>query len=712
MTGPILSSPINALPVIAKAFEHYPVCTLSVWEESAFGTAGELSLGEIQLFAGGSLDGDFLSASKNGAFEWRTPTIEVAKGQLEKLLSLDGLNGDAKEKADDKLRRTLDSFGAIPVRLGMSHPIFDPRSLETMPFRRPTTVVADTSGVVQGGLSFVGRYLHPSARIKVPAVVQMEIVNFADRFFSNKRSTKVKPLDLLMDHTKSQGSQRVLLQLELHSDVELERTFLLGDPLRGAFQREEEKELRELNMNVSIRAYADRLILEAVRQHQTQVSFGHPVMLLTCDQGLARMALAEGVAPLYFRSAKASAIFGRRLTGTSFHPFNGSLSTTNVADLLWELATVFGCARLKNLDTNCTVSVYAMGKEFAWAPYHSQDDLLWLESVSAHGSKESARPRKQKSKNVAATARKPRLATHATTALGSSEAAMPTTVEPSQSDQVRRVAAARRPPEVSGGTGGAALYKFSVDRLFTLVDALELRQRLTHQEVFEILGLASQSGITDYRRFLESGQAVLIDDDGWAATPVLKLMAIALRNSDPDDLRKALSSFPSFEMIEAELAKQAVGTPLPPNTFGRAMSTFTALAEITRLGATVFGEGFFVTPTTPSDAEFADIALAAYEKLDEGSGLVETGRWIEELIKAFGVHPEISRLRLQTAAERNLIRRVTEGSTTDTKLDRHAVRVLASKGGHPVVRTEHLYRGDFLIPGKASSSLRIEKLNA
>ena len=710
MTGPILSSPVNALSVIAKAFAHHPVCTLSVWEESAFGAAGELSLGELQLFAGSSRDDDLLSASKNGAFEWRTPTAEAAKGQLGKLLSLDGLTGDAKEKADDKLRRTLDSFGAIPVRLGMSHPIFDPRSLETMPFRRPTTVVADTSGVVQGGLSFVGRYLHPSARIKVPAVVQMEIVNFADRFFSNKRSTKIKPLDLLMDHIKSQGSQRVLLQLELHSDVELERTFLLGDPLRGAFQREEEKELRELNMNVSIRAYADRLILEAVRQHQTQVSFGHPVMLLTSDQGLARMALAEGVAPLYFRSAKASAIFGRRLTGTNFHPFNGSLSTTSVADLLWEVATVFGCARLKNLDTNYTVSIYAMGKEFAWAPYHSHDDLLWLESVSEQDSKEESKPNNHM--HGVATTRGRRLSEGSAPEQRFVEAAKATTVKPSHRGEVKRVAAPRRSPEFPASAGGPALYKFSVDRLFTLIDALEMRQRLTQQEVSDVLGITSQSGIADYRRFLESDHTVLVNDDGWAATARLTPLAIALRNSDPDDLRKALSSFPSFRMIEGELAKHAVGDPLPQQTFGRAASTFTALAEITRLGATVFGEGFFATPTNPSDAEFADIAAAAYERLDEGSGLVETGRWIEELIKAFGVHPEISRLRLQTASERNLIRRVTEGSTTDTKLDRHAVRVLASKDGHPVVRTEHLYRGDFLIPGKASSSLRIEKIHA
>ena len=41
-------------------------------------------------------------------------------------------------------------FGAVPVRLGLSHPIFDPHALESMPFRRPVTIVSDTSGGLAG----------------------------------------------------------------------------------------------------------------------------------------------------------------------------------------------------------------------------------------------------------------------------------------------------------------------------------------------------------------------------------------------------------------------------------------------------------------------------------------------------------------------------------------------------------------------------------
>jgi hypothetical protein len=185
-----------------------------------------------------------------------------------------------------------------------------------MPFRRSTTVVADTSGAIQGALDFVSRYLHPAARVKVPAIVQMEIVNFADRFLSNRRSAKVRRTDLLLDHLMSQGAQRVLLRLELQADTEVERTFLLGDPLRSAFQRD--TELSDLNLSTPIRAYCDRLILEAARHHQAQANLGHTVQLLTSDQGLARMALAEGLRPLFFRSVAASDFFGKRLTGGFF----------------------------------------------------------------------------------------------------------------------------------------------------------------------------------------------------------------------------------------------------------------------------------------------------------------------------------------------------------------------------------------------------------
>ena len=124
-----------------------------------------------------------------------------------------------------------------------------PTPLPQMPYRRPLSIVADTSGISQGGLDFVARFLCPVARTKVPAISHMEVVNFSQRFLSNSRSGDVRALDLLMDHLRSQGSQRAVLRLEFHSDIEIERTFLLGDPLRSAFAKDNDKDISSLNLN-------------------------------------------------------------------------------------------------------------------------------------------------------------------------------------------------------------------------------------------------------------------------------------------------------------------------------------------------------------------------------------------------------------------------------------------------------------------------------
>lgn len=687
MTNQVLSSRGHANKIAARIFQGSRRCRLSVCEETAFENGACVPIGGIELFPAATGSEPTLYAVRHGSFEWTTPSVTDATADLTRVLGASNLSASDRPKANDKIRRILDSIGATPVRLGLVHPIFDPRSLSAMPFRRPTTILSDTSGVIQGALSFVARFLYPAARIKIPAVVQMEVVNFADRFLSNRRSQKPRRIDLLGDHLKSQAGQRVLLQLELHSDVELERTFLLGDPLRGAFQREEDKELRELNISVPIRAYADRLILEAARQHQSQVSYGHPVMLLTSDQGLARMAMAEGVEPLYFHSIKTSIFFGRRLAGTNFSPFSGELTTSSVADVLWELATIFGCAKLEAGEGGAALTIRAIGKELSWAPYHSHDDLLWVESTPGLSEGIEGDPTEPE---------KP-------------EGAARSLVRP-KSDK-RRVAPAGRSLPRKIARDGPARYKFSVDRLIRLIDTLDSEQRLPLEKVYDALGVQTASAIEDYRRFLESGAAIAVDELGWEARPILTQFSVALRHLDIDSLSRILREFPSYAELAQALGAVPVGAPYPVASLGRASSTYQALAEVTCLGAPIFGLGFFSTPARPSDEKFAEMALRHYQKLEQGNGWVATGLWLEELIQKEGVHPLVARSMLQSTSERRLIRRVTEGSTTETKFDRHIIRVLEVRQGAPAVGTVHIYRGDFLIPGKSSSSLKIEEVS-
>ena len=201
----VLTTPREAEDLLARLFQAGSRIRLEAREEKAFKDAGWFGLGDVQLDRGEGENKHLRASVQRGAFEWSVPSLEVATVQLTQLLDL------KKGKANDaaKLRRALDAVAAIPQRAGLQHPRFDPHSLVEMPFRRSTTIVSDTSGVVQGGLDFVARHLHPAARVKVPAIVQIEVVNFAERFLSGRRASKVRSLDLLTDHLLSQGGQRV-----------------------------------------------------------------------------------------------------------------------------------------------------------------------------------------------------------------------------------------------------------------------------------------------------------------------------------------------------------------------------------------------------------------------------------------------------------------------------------------------------------------------
>ena len=347
----VLVSPNQAASRIAEVFRREPHCRVQVQEQRAFKDDRWLCLGTVSLPPNtpDNEDEQRDAALTSAAFEWQLPGVDAVESELTSLLGVRRGDNDYP-----KIARALDQTASIAVRAGLLHPVFDPAAIEEMPFRRATTVVADTSGVLQGALDFVVRHLHPAARVKIPAIVQMEFVNFANRFLKIRRSNEAKArrnrggknksklprADELIEHLKSQGGQRALLRLELQADAEIERTYLLGDPLRDAFQPDRDGALRDLNISVSVPAYADRLILEAARHHQAQSEPGHAVRLLTSDQGLARMALAEGMTPLYFPAVKYTDFFGTRLTGQTFNPFTGDIHGIPLTQVLWELATL------------------------------------------------------------------------------------------------------------------------------------------------------------------------------------------------------------------------------------------------------------------------------------------------------------------------------------------------------------------------------------
>ena len=678
MTSPYLSSPAEAEKAIAKLLrEEYSKpdgqCSICVRDDHAFEKQEWLRLGFLrfpplhQEFADSTEDDAWANIVRLGAFEWHVSAISDVECALRRLL------GQENDDVDFPLGTLLRAISSIPVRTGLLLPTFDSAALDEMPYRRSTTVVSDTSGVLQGGLDFVARHLYPTARIKVPAIVHMELVGSSDNFFRLRRATRAKSPARrrreLVEHLKSQGGQRMLLRLELHADTEIERTFLFGDPLREAFGTDNDGDVSGLNISLPIKSYADRLIVEAARQHQAHSGPSHEVRLLTGDQGLARMALAEGIAPLYFETIIAERFFGTCVTGRTFDPFSGAVRGTSLALVLWEFATAFGSVRLEGEKTKSSFSVSALGGDMSWSPYHSLEDLLWcISTISNEGT--DGRTVGDRS--------------------------------------VESVAAAEVSEQSERRSKAVTYFRFDVSKFLRLVCILDDRHEMDEGAVTEIVQTKHVRGREEYKRFLLSGNFIVDSAGSWVSQPGLVALSGALRNESISTIRELLLETPSFRNFVDILSSKEIGQPLERTFAGRSSSCYRTLGEITQFCTEIPGKGIFPTLCLPNAEDFSGIAVKRFRELDDGDGLVATGAWLEALVQKDGIHPEVARLLLEEASQKRMLRRSTEGSTMQMRYRTHVVHVLRVESGFPKVVPVHLYRGDYLIPGKSSASLRVE----
>jgi hypothetical protein len=697
-----LKSPRHADGAIAQFFANDSEARIEVLEEEAFGPDAALYLGSIKLATADTDHVSLVAAVRNGSFEWRIPAKSDVLAELRLLLGIAKYEKKALASADDRLVRLMDDIAEIAVRIGMSWPRFDALAIADMPFKRPATVVADTSGVLQGALSFVAQHLNPMARLKIPAVLHMEVINQADRFLKTRRSKSSRKDVILAEHMLSQAGQRVLLRLELRDDTEVERNLLIGDPLRNAFREDRDPDLKEMNVNVPLRSYVDRMILESARQHQAYASPGHPVHLLTGDQGLAKMALAEGIKPLFFKKARADQFFGLTLTGTNFSPFKGTVETTSLSALLWELATVFGRARLSRASDGATVEVTAIHKDLGWSAFHSHEDLLWFRAVNLPQISNAEEGFEQNAEHT----------------IKIDLPAMPLRVSRARDNKSNRSTKVEtdvtQAGRLSDGNGaGVAFYRLNVKGLISLIDLLANSSGVDDEAVMAAIDLRHPTGLAEYRRFLLSGGFIEDEPGRWVATDRLISLGAAQRERDLPEVAALLSHAPSYAALlrlldEHASMGEAVSLPIP----ARVLPSYLALGEITGKGISIPNEGYFPTLAKPDLPQFVKLALERYKELTPDNGWVSTGEWLEALARKDGIHPIRARDALQEAAAGGLIRRFTEGSTTDTRHDDHTVRVLDVDAGRPKVAIAYLYRGDFLMPDKSSSSLRLQAAEA
>ena len=216
-----------------------------------------------------------------------------------------------------------------------------------------------------------------------------------------------------------------------------------------------------------------------------------------------------------------------------------------------------------------------------------------------------------------------------------------------------------------------------------MVCALDDTQEMNEEDVVGILGVKHNRGTGEFGRFLLSAGLVSIEGATWKAETALRKLSAALRNERTEEIHEVLLAAPSYAAFTSLISELAVGHLLDRSLLKRGASTYPTLGETTLICATVQDEGLYPTPAVPSAAEFASIALKRHAELDDGDGLVATGAWLESMIKNDGIHPEIARRRLDEASERGLLRRSTEGSTTQTRQDDHTLHVLRVESGMP-----------------------------
>ena len=314
-----------------------------------------------------------------------------------------------------------------------------------------------------------------------------------------------------------------------------------------------------------------------------------------------------------------------------------------------------------------------------WSPYHSMEDLLWCNTSMVPSDKSSV-------------------------AVGHETVVAP---EPEPVPQKDKPVSTH----ISEPTRKVTFLRFDVGRLFRLICALDDNQAMTVEEIFEFLGTKNLRGINEYRRFLVSADLVSVEGEIWKVKPSLSRLSAALRNEWVREVHDVLLSAPSYAEFVSLIADLKIGQTLEYPQLRRGTRTYRILGELTLTCVEIQGEGIYPTPTVPSATEFALLALRRYSELENGSDLVASGAWLESLIRNDGIHPEYARLRLNEASENGFLRRATEGSTMQVRQDNHKFHVLQAKSGIPIVVPIHLYRGDYLIPGKASVSLRIEEVN-
>jgi hypothetical protein len=146
-----------------------------------------------------------------------------------------------------------------------------------------------------------------------------------------------------------------------------------------------------------------------------------------------------------------------------------------------------------------------------------------------------------------------------------------------------------------------------------------------------------------------------------------------------------------------------------------AIPNYLRMGEAAAAWLTIPNIGIAITDQNDQEepSAFARAALESYEFLrtQEKTEWVLTGQWLEALVIRHAIHPITTRSLVATVKTENLLRVYVEGSTPETRFERHFMWMLQMVEGKPKLVKVFLYHGNFLIPGVSSVRIKIEPVN-
>lgn len=687
MTLPPLkvASQSQAAGRLASVLSNSETYTLEVKEDTCF--ANWLKLGQVTCYIEPDMLAELEPRLALSQFIWKVPSkTEISKGLIG---SWNGTLESPQKDGDCPATKALfEGLQDIVRRLLLLWPVFDHQVTQDMMTDHGTTLIVDTTGVNQGGLDFVSRFLYPRVRIKIPSVVPLEILNQCDKFMSLRRKKLVKH-QLLQEHLKSQGALRALHRLEWSSGVVVERPQQEQDPLRNIF--ETDPELKQYNVHSVQRSFADRLVLESAKKFRSHVGSQNKVCLLTSDIGLTRSSLSEGVGVWYFDARRTSEPFAKVLTGVRFEPFSSKLLNISLIELLWELAAGFGRCRL-TLSNESICEIVSIGTEIDWSPFMAMDDLMYCSIALQDSTNGEVSESARQSSPERETQRRP---------------------SPSHGKL--------KDPEQSVDVGGKQTrpvigYSINPENIIPFVRLLVGAGQVDEAEAMKALEMKNPRYFGEFIRFLESGGFVENEKGRLTSTQRTKQLWAALSSANIDQLDALLMEIPSYRQFLTGLgaskgdANWWRGAGITKAE--RVGPAYLKLAQITGAAFVLQDHGPIVTDCRPSVEKFVPMAIGSYRSLSAREPLVLSGEWLESLAKDHHVHPVRSKELLKAAQETGLIKRYFEGSSPDWRFEKHTLEVLEVTAGEPRFETVHLYHGDFLSKDRASVRLRIESVGS